>query len=159
MKKKCYGDECYKNNIKYDDNQLYKYKSKNYCLFHYKKIKEDDKQRQELINCIKHVYKVRYPTGLMLSQIKKMKINNGYSYIGMKETILLLDSKNNIVLDSKYGLGLVPYYYEEARELYRKRINSKTENKPIIKKRKIPISFSRVTENTYKNKNKKYNLE
>lgn len=145
-KLKCYGKSCVENNLKYDRDDLYKYAGKNYCYKHYNKKLIEKRDRNKLYAIIKKYYLVSYPSGLMMGQIKKFVEVNGYTYTGIAETIEYMASKPSISLDSSKGLGLVPYLYEEAMNVY----NSSSAG---AKEADFDVQNVTVNENKFKEEN------
>lgn len=75
---------------------------------------------KELKDYISKIYKIEFPTGWMLKQIKEYKEKRNYTYKGMELTLkFMIENENMLLLDaSKSGLGMIPYYYEKARKHY-----------------------------------------
>lgn len=150
MQLKCYGKECIEDGIKFDRDQLKEYKGKRYCLTHYIQKMNDSKERNQLIVFLKTRFRIQYPTGLMLKQMKSFHDDLGYSYRNIITTIEVIDSKNNVSMDISRGLGLVPYFYEEAMEISKKNENLEIETR---KSSKVVIPKNRVVKtNEYKKK-------
>lgn len=143
-KKKCYFPECYDNNIKWDDENLIKFNGKNYCKNHYPIVKKENDDRLTLINYIRSIFNVPYPSGLILGQIKKFHDVNGYTYEGIKEAIELIKVTPNLVLSNSKGIGIVPWYYDKAQELKNSRVE---QTKGSDTKRKVYINRNNFEKN------------
>ena len=127
---KCYydGDE-----TKYPKEELHEFHGKNYCLPHYNLKVQEDRDRNKLYAMIRRYYHVKYPTGLMMGQIKKFQTVNGYTLAGIAETVDYMASLSWVAMDETKGLGLVPYLYEEAN-------NAKTQKlAQVADMKKVPI--------------------
>lgn len=117
--KKCYHPACEKLGLKYTDNELHKIGRNNYCDKHYKIMIKEKNDRLELISKIKELYYITYPTGRMLKQIKTYHDEYGYQYRGMILTLEYASSMHHGTLQERYGLAVIPEYYETVREIYR----------------------------------------
>lgn len=113
---KCYGDSCVAENKKYPQDELYQYGGKNYCFKHYHQKLKDKQDRQRLYGLISKNFNIEYPTGLMLSQIKKFQDINHYTLEGIAEAVDYMSTQSWVNMDVKFGLGLVPHVYEDAKE-------------------------------------------
>ncbi len=74
---------------------------------------------KELIDYIcNDLYKIKAPTGLMIKQIKDFKEKYNFSNSGIMFTLKYYYEilENKILEDA--GLGIVPYYYEKAKNHY-----------------------------------------
>ena len=89
----------------------------NHC---YEQFELNKQHMKELNAYISKVYKVEFPTGWMLKQIKEYKEKRNYTYKGMELTLrFMYEVENKYLLDaSQSGLGLIPYYYEKAKQYY-----------------------------------------
>lgn len=112
---KCYG-ECEQ---KYPVEQLFKTGGVNYCLPCLKKKEKEKTDRELLYKTIQLIFKVPYPTGQMLRQIKEFKEMRNYDYEGMTKTLCYIVKILKITPQTKYGLGLFPYHYDNAVKYYK----------------------------------------
>lgn len=126
--KKCYFPECYDNNIKWNDEDLTKFKGKNYCFHHYPEVLRDSEEREELLYYIRGMMHVSYPSGLVLGQIKKFHNDMGYSYKGIKEALELIAVTPSVVIDNNRGIGIVPWYYDKAQEIKHRKADTSIED-------------------------------
>lgn len=149
-KKKCYYKDCYDNNIKWDSEYLINFHGKNYCRKHYPRVKKESDDRTALINYLKLVFNVTYPTGLVLGQIKKFHDDLGYSYEGIKDAVELIQVTPSLVLDNSRGIGIVPWYYEKAQDLKNRKIQNNSDNEVH--------KTVHIKESTLKNSRKKEEL-
>lgn len=113
-----------------------KYKSKTYHTQCYKKMcdelfaKEKEKQRNQstgedaqlqLYNYICLLFNIKELTPFLNAQLQKMFRENKFTYDGVLFTLkYFFEIKGNPV-DIKYGIGIVPIMYEEAKQFYIKR--------------------------------------
>lgn len=92
-------------------------------------VQEEINQRKELIDFICKGFNIPAPTGQQLKSIKEFK-ELGYSYFEIHYTLYYI----YCVMKKKpegTSLGLVPYYYEKAKEHYRLVQNAKRTAKNI----------------------------
>lgn len=146
---KCYG-KCDK---KYTIDEMIVHKGKRYCKSCYEDREKEQNERNELYSLIKELYKVTYPNGMMLKQIKNYKEQFNYTYEGMIKTLRYL-SKQGVEFKASYGLGLITYKYDEAQEYYKRQekllaeqiFKSKVNNKPevIVVKTNRPNNINRI---------------
>lgn len=112
---KCYGD-CEK---KYEKAELFNYKNKNYCPSCYRQRMKDDNGRKYLLDVISDIYKIPYPTGHMLRQMKQFKDDRNYEYEDQAKAILYSSQVLKKEMKTNYGLGLIPYVIDSAVVYYR----------------------------------------
>ena len=98
---KCYGDSCVAENKKYPQDELYQYGGKNYCFKHYHQKLKDKQDRQRLYGLISKNFNIEYPTGLMLSQIKKFQDINHYTLEGIAEAVDYMSTQSWVNMDVK----------------------------------------------------------
>ena len=109
---KCYG-YC---NEKYEKEDLIKHSNgKNYCKPCLDKFIKEQEDREELYKTIRELYKVSYPTGMMLKQIKEYKEINKYSYKGMTLTLRYCVDELKLTFNPGMGVGIIPHQYEKAK--------------------------------------------
>ena len=87
----------------------------------FEKYKQGADDRRELIDYIMELYDLRIPTGMILKQISKYTSEPyNYSLKGIKTTLHYFhEIKGNEVLqDSRVGIGIVEYVYDEALRYY-----------------------------------------
>lgn len=158
---KCYG-YCDK---QYPQDQVVKYsvtgkgKGVNYCKPCYHKKVKEVYARNELIHFIQEVYNLNYPTGNMLRQIKQFVEERGYTYRNIKFTLhYIFNIKKSAKPITKYGIALVPHYYDEMiayyKDLAQKRANTE------IKETKVKKVFIKpaIPQNKYRER-KMINME
>ncbi|WP_395546833.1 MULTISPECIES: hypothetical protein [unclassified Lacrimispora] len=114
--------------------------SKSYCSDCYASIKRYSEEYKNLIEFICMNFELDKPTGIMFKQIKEFKDEFNYSYAAMTYTLWYCKEILNKTLDKKYGMGLIKYYYAEAREYYEQQERlknqvAKLENTNVITKR------------------------
>lgn len=113
---KCYGT-C---GGKFEKAEMIEQGGKNYCKSCAEAREKEQRERNELYNLIKELYKITYPTGMMMKQIKNYKEQFNYTYDGIMKTLRYLSGKPGIEFKSTYGLGIITYKYDEAQEYYKR---------------------------------------
>lgn len=88
--------------------------SKFLCEECYDKVGKESKDYTTLIRYVCDIFKISQPTGLILNQIRKFH-NEGYTYFGMAYTIDYYLNVQKRKFD-KQSLGMIPYFYEHARQ-------------------------------------------
>ena len=86
----------------------------------YQAFELNKQHREELSEYVAKIYRIEFPTGWMLKQIKEYKEKRNYTYKGMELTLRFIYEIENKYLReaSETGLGLIPYYYEKAKQYY-----------------------------------------
>lgn len=144
-KLKCYGDDCYNNNLTYNKDELTKFHGKNYCKKCYDKITKDNNEREELIHFLYNQFG-EYPSGRILKQMKDYRIIRNYSY---HDQLLAL----KYFIEEERGelrnttIGIIPYVIYRAKEFEKEK-----DSKKVLRMKK---EFSKKEE--YKVKVKKEN--
>lgn len=92
--------------------------SKTYCSICYEKVKRESDEYKQLIKYICEIYEIDRPTGLMLKQLKDYKNEYSYSYGGILYTLWYLKEILNKEFIVLYGVSLVKFCYEEAKNYY-----------------------------------------
>ena len=131
---------------KYNELDMLSLKGKMYCYDCYARVKYNNEEKQALINCIRNIFKI-YPTKMMLNQIDKYHNVNCWSYKNIRLTLLYMVENKNLKMEIKYGIGLVPHYYDEMIMYYKQKIakqkeveNAKKTSKHVtVKKKKSNI--------------------
>lgn len=147
---KCYG-YC---DQKYPADQLVKYKNANHCHVCYDRKTKEVKDRENLYNVIKEVFELKFPTGMMLRQIKEYREDRGYTYKNIAFTIDYMVKRKGLKLQTKYGIALVPHYYDEMITYY-KDLKEKRENTVLTNNGPKRITIKNVFEpekNKYREK-------
>ncbi len=103
---------------KLQSEEKYIHVSKTYCEECYKRVKRESTEYKELVEFICNNYDLDKPTGFILKQIKEFKSDYGYSYAAMTYTLWYCKEILNKSLIEKYGISLVKYYYDEAKNYY-----------------------------------------
>ncbi|MGL6184740.1 MAG: hypothetical protein ACRC1T_05110 [Clostridium chrysemydis] len=82
---------------------------------------EDVGEYKELISTICEIYNIEAPTIQMVSQVKDYKDKYNFTNSGMKYTLkYYYEILENKVKDN-VGLGIVPYFYDRAKQYYKNR--------------------------------------
>lgn len=127
MRIKCYGPHCYSQGIKHNKADLIMYKRRNYCSLCFPIVKSEKEAYQHLLTFIKNNYHIQFPTQIMLNQIKQYRQIKGYSSSGIEVALEYMHLVKGKAYNSRFGLGYIPYIYEEA-QIWK----VKTEQKTII---------------------------
>lgn len=154
---KCYGT-CEK---KHPKEVLTKYKGKNYCQTCLKEKRHNDEDYQFLLMKISTSYNIPYPTGMMLRQIKNFKNDRGYSYRNQALAVEYIKTVLRKKMETKYGLGLVPYVIDDAVRYYKEneeRARKLKDVNSINNKQRAKISSKTLKENEH-GKKRMINME
>ncbi len=92
----------------------------------YVKIKNDDVELQALKNYIRHIFKYQ-PNKMILNQINKYNKENGWSYKNIRLTLEYIAVVRGLEINYKYGIGLVPYYYDDMIKYHKARLKKMQE--------------------------------
>lgn len=103
---------------KLQPEEKYTHASKTYCKKCYEKIERESIEYKQLIEFICNNYKLDKPTGYILKQIKEFKTEYEYSYAAMTYTLWYCKEVLNKSFIEKYGISLIKYYYNEAKNYY-----------------------------------------
>lgn len=114
--------DCGKELVKEDK---YKYSNKTYCRGCYDKHIYENQMYNQLISNICKYFDIDKPTGLILKQIKEYKDKFDYTYSGIEYSLWYITQILNKSLELKYGIALVKYEYENAKEYFTKQQNIK----------------------------------
>lgn len=151
---KCYGT-C---GQKLPKEQMLDYKGHNHCHDCYNAKVKDVEDREELYKFLSSYFKLNYPSGIMLRQIKQYKDERGYSYKNMRFAVDYMIRIKKIDLNVKYGIALVPHYYDEMIRYY-KDLKERRERTTDYEPKVINIKLKPINlENTYRQK-KLINME
>ena len=114
----------------YKDELIQVSSSKRVCKKCNETVQAEINQRQELIDFICSGFGLPAPTGQQLKSIKEFK-ELGYSYFEIHYTLYYI----YCILKRKpegTSLGLVPFYYEKAKEHYQLVENAKKTAKKVV---------------------------
>lgn len=154
---KCYGT-C---NEKYVKTDLTNYKSKNYCRKCYEQKYKDDQERALMTNVICTYFDIPYPTGHMLKQMKTFREERNYSYKDQANAICYSKDILKKNMKPSYGLGLIPYVIDGARDYYtkqEKQLND-MEGKDVIHEIKKVTKLEKITDKDLPRQRKLLNME
>jgi hypothetical protein len=120
------------------------YSNKPYCKECYDLKLQEKQEYDNIINTVLKYFKLDVMNGMMLKQIRDYKTNFNYTYGGMAYCLWYLVEIKSVKMDVKYGLGLLKFEYENAKNYFLQQqsiSNSVTVTKPVdntvIKKIKI----------------------
>lgn len=128
--------------------------SKTYCINCYNiKIKESE-DYENLIAYVCKCFNQPKPTGLILKQIKDYKESFDYTYAGIHYCLWYLVEIKNMKLDIKYGIGIVKFEYEKARDYFLQQQNIKQSaqmqvSEPVEVVRSVKIKNKRKIDNRF----------
>ena len=101
------------------------YKGKNF----HRECGEKQKEKDNFYSYVCEVFKLKAPGPRIYNQGNSFVEKYGYTYLGMQKTLYVIYAvkkhANDRPIESK-SIGLIPYYYDEAQE-YFKRIDKKKE--------------------------------
>lgn len=98
--------------------EKFMHSSKPYCEECFKKVERESTEYKRLIEFICNNYELDKPTGFILKQIKELKNDCGYNYAAMEYTLWYCKEVLSKPLKEKYGVSLIKYYYEDAKNYY-----------------------------------------
>jgi hypothetical protein len=97
--------------------------------------------RQKLLAYIDELFGKRVNFGVVTKQIKNYIDNYNYSYSGIHGTLYYCYAIKKQEINKAEGIGLVPYYYNEARRYWLQVNNAKNQDLTFrIDKRKVTIT-------------------
>lgn len=138
--------------------ELFKYDNKQYCESCYNRIKYEGLELQALKNYIKYIFK--YNSNKMINnQIEKYHKENGWSYKNIRLTLEYIVVIKEMEMQYKFGIGLVPYYYDDMIAFHKERIRKAKEMENSVKKSKH-ITVNKKQDSMHKfNKNRMVNMD
>lgn len=104
--------------LKLTKDEKYTYSNKTYCEKCYNSKIKDRQDYDNLLNVILAYFNIEVPNGLILKQIKDYKENYNYTYAGINYCLWYITQIKNINLDIKYGIAMVKYEYDKAKEYF-----------------------------------------
>lgn len=131
---------------------------KSYCVNCYNEINKSSEEYKNLIEFICNIFEIDAPTGLIVKQIKDYKNTYKYTYGGITYTLWYAKEILGKTFNPIYGIALVKFNYDEAKNYYIQQENIKNQ---MEKNSNIEIKTKVVKINKHKsNKNKSLiNLE
>ena len=136
---------------KLQPEEKYTHASKTYCKKCYEKIERESTEYKQLIEFICNNYELDKPTGYILKQIKEFKTEYEYSYAAMTYTLWYCKEVLNKSFVKKYGVALIRYYYDEAKNYYSQQEKLKEQ---INKLSDVKVK-TKIVKRTSMNSNKK----
>lgn len=106
-------------------NEKHMYANKCYCENCYNGKILEKKDYENLLSYICNCFDTERPNGLILKQIKDYKENFNYTYGGIHYCLWYLTEVKCVRLDIKYGIGLVKFEYENAKDYFTQQQNIK----------------------------------
>jgi hypothetical protein len=128
------------------------YSNKKYCKSCGEKKLQESEQYNTLIKTICIYFNIEVPTGLILKQIKQYKAEFQYEYTGMTYTLWYLKEIKRNSFEEKYGIALIKYEYENAKNyfLQQQSIQNSVNNiKHEEKIREIKVNSKKQNRNLY----------
>lgn len=125
----------------------------------YNQFELNKQHMNELYAYICEIYKIECPTGQMFKQIKEYKEKRNYTYKGMELTLRYICEveKKQLRNAAESGLGLIPFYYEKAKQYYINLYSVQKSFKNIEINNKVEILYLNPPKT--KRKNKLINIE
>lgn len=133
-----------------DKEDKFKYGNKTYCKKCYDEKNNEKTQYNLLLQVICDYYNIDIPTGFILKQLKTFKETYNYTYSGIGYCLWYCKEIKNAKFDSKYGISIVQYEYENAKMYYLQQQNIKqsvTENTNKSKTINVKMKCKNNTEN------------
>lgn len=129
--------------------EKYVYSNKTYCKKCYEQIQIEHQAYDLLLRTICEYYSIDKPTGLMLKQIKDYKEQFNYTYNGITYALWYIKAiENRSFSEIKYGIALVKYYYEKAKQYFnqQQRISNsvKTQSDTTLKINEVKVNLNKV---------------
>ena len=140
-KSKCKGCETL-----LEKEDKYTYSGKTYCKDCYDKLQVEKDNYNQLLNTIMEYLEIQVIDGLMYKQIKDYKEQYKYNYTGMTYTLWYCKEILNKKFERKYGIALIKYEYNNAKDYFSKQqkiTNSVMEIKEPIT-RTVKINLEKV---------------
>lgn len=81
-------------------------------------IRIEREQYAALVEYIMEKYNIPHPDGRMLRSLKEYRNERNYKYSGMLITLKYAFERLGMKADKKYGVGIIPYLYNEAKDDY-----------------------------------------
>lgn len=138
--------------VKLQKEEKYTYSSKTYCKKCYDFKVNEHLKYSNLIKSICSYFSINQPTGLMLKQIKECKEQFNYEYDWITYCLWYVTDILNKQLDKKYGIAIVKYEYENAKEYFNKQQLIKNSMKNIDFKPKEVVKKVKIINANNKNK-------
>lgn len=134
--------------IKLNKEDKYTYSNKTYCKTCYEVKLQEKRDYDNLINVILKYFNLSVPNGLILKQIKDYKESFNFTYGGINYCLWYITQIKGVKLDIKYGIAMVKFEYENARNYFeQQQLIQKSIVKPInnevIHKVKIKVNSNR----------------
>lgn len=89
-----------------------------YCEECFNRLHKEAEEYKALMEFICTNYGLDEPTGLILKQVKEYKNEYGYSYGAMTYTLWYCKEILNKAFIKKYGVSLIKYHYDDAKNYY-----------------------------------------
>lgn len=126
-----------------EKEEKYTYSSKTYCKNCYDKLQQEKENYNQLLDTIMEYLEMQVIDGLIYKQIKDYKEQFQYNYTGMTYTLWYCKEILNKKFERKYGIALIKYEYNNAKDYFLKQQqirNSIMEIKePVIRTVKINL--------------------
>ena len=110
---------------------LKKIKNKSYHLCCYQKYCDEiykntsttdiNESQQELYNYICQLFNIKELTPYLNNQLQKIFKENNFTYNGVLYSLKYWYEIKDNPIDIKYGIGIVPFVYDEAKQFYIKK--------------------------------------
>lgn len=104
--------------IQLEKKDKYTYSNKTYCKDCYDKLQIEKENYNQLLNTIMEYLEVQVVDGLIYKQIKDYKEQYKYNYTGMTYTLWYCKEILNKKFERKYGIALIKYEYNNAKDYF-----------------------------------------
>jgi hypothetical protein len=125
-------------------------KGKSYCKECHDNLLAETENYKLLVSTICEYFNLKEPTGLIVKQIQQYKNEYGYSNSGIGYTLWFIkEIKGKNFNETKYGIALVKYHYEEAKRYFEQQekiLNSVKNEQTEVKTRQVKLNIDKVYE-------------
>ena len=133
-----------------------KFRNANHCPECYERKVKETEDRERLYKFLCEYFKLSFPSGLMLKQIKQFREERNYTYKNIQFTVDYIVRIKKLNLQVQYGIALVPHYYDEMIRYYKdlkerreKTVIKEVETKTVIIK--VPTFENKYRERKFIN--------
>lgn len=108
-----------------DKKQSKKISNRWVCFNCLEKREQIKTERQELYDLVAKLFFLKYPTGMMMKQIKDFKEDLEYTYKGMTLSLEYWTETLGNTMQNARGVGIIPFIYEDAKQFYIQKLELK----------------------------------
>lgn len=134
------------------EGQIFKKGKKTYCEDCIYEIDPEWGDWCILFEYIKKLYNVKTPSLQVITQLQKYHKDNKLSFYGMYYTLKYVYELGDLELDKEKGVGIIPYYYEKAKDFLEKKYSvedniDEYDFEPIVKIINTQVNYNCVKTN------------